>query len=213
MVLMRSLIHRGLVECKGAVATLAPSRARGRLLRGTLSQLGLSEVPVAVGSDGGFAMHEATFEKTASSYMPDDDDSFNPPSGEELLVSIYKSAAPASLDLLIIASLKDAAEFVRNHEGLFKQKSRSVTIMGGVMPFSEDDDDDTLLLVPDTVRVMFRPSVLPTNTMSCVGHLSLLRGYHSVVLRHTRHTIISSVSSRRNFSTKKFNDSKFRWSS
>ena len=34
MVLMRALTDRGLVKCKGAVATLAPSRARARLVRG-----------------------------------------------------------------------------------------------------------------------------------------------------------------------------------
>jgi hypothetical protein len=45
--------------------------------------------------------------------------------------------------------MKDAAQFVRNHEHLFKEKTRSVTIMGGVMPF--EDDDETTLLVPDTV--------------------------------------------------------------
>ena len=117
---------------------------------GTLNELGLNEVPVAIGSDGGFTGHTATFEGTASDYIAPDDESFKAIIGEELLVELYAGAKPVSLDLLIIASFKDAAQFVRNHEQLFKEKTRSVTVMGGVMPF-EDDDDENTLLVPDTV--------------------------------------------------------------
>ena len=150
MVLMRALTDRGLVKCKGAVTTLAPSRARARLLRGTLNELGLSEVPVAIGTDGGFTGHTATFEDTARTYIAPDDESFKAVRGDELLLELYAVAKPISLDLLIIASLKDAAQFVREHEQLFKEKTRSVTIMGGVMPFEDDDDD--VLLVPDTAH-------------------------------------------------------------
>ena len=149
-VLMRALTDRGLVECKGAIATLAPSRARARLVRGTLNELGLNEVPVAIGSDGGFTGHTATFEDTASSYIAPDNGSFATLSGVDLLMEVYASAAPQSLELLCIASMKDAAQFVCHHEYLFKEKTRCVTIMGGVMPF-EDEEDETTLLVPDTV--------------------------------------------------------------
>ena len=69
------------------------------------------------------------------------------------MVELYATAKPVSIELLIIASFKDAAQFVREHEQLFKEKTRSVTVMGGVMPF-EDDDDETTLLVPDTVGLM-----------------------------------------------------------
>ena len=149
MVLMRALADRGLVECIGAVATLAPSRARARLVRGTLDELGLSEVPVAIGTDGGFTRYEATFESTARSYIAPDDASFSTQPGQDLLMELYASAAPATVELLVIASLKDAAEFLRGHEQLFKQKTRSVTIMGGVLPFEENDDT---LLLPDTAH-------------------------------------------------------------
>ena len=49
------------------------------------------------------------------------------------------------------ASLKDAAEFVRVHEDLFVAKTKTVTIMGGVMPFDKTVDDNELL-VPDTAH-------------------------------------------------------------
>ena len=152
LVLMRALTDRGLVDCKGAIATLAPSRARARLIRGTLNELGLGEIPVAIGSDGGFTGHTATFEETARDYIAPDDDSFSSLSGEDILMELYASASPASLELLCIASMKDVAQFVRSHEHLFKEKTRCVTIMGGVMPFEDDDDDESTLLVPDTVR-------------------------------------------------------------
>ena len=157
MVLLRSLNDKGVVECKGAVATLAPARARARLTRGTLDELGLEYVPVATGSDGGFTKHTATFEKTSSSYIAPDDDTFTGLTGQELLLQIYTAATPASIELLVIASMKDAAEFMRANEGLFAEKTRSVTIMGGVMPFDEDDDDDGTLLLPDTVCSLHSP--------------------------------------------------------
>ena len=149
MVLLQALTDKGIVECKGTVATLAPSRDRARLVRGSLDVLGLHNVPVAIGTDGGSNHHSNTFEKTASGYMPADDQ-FHAPSGLELLVQLYTPALPASLTLLCIASMKDAAQFVHNHEELFVEKTRSVTIMGGVLPF--DDDDEDALLVPDTAH-------------------------------------------------------------
>ena len=150
MVLMRALADTGIVDCKGAIATLAPSRARARLVRGTFDELGLTSVPVAIGTDGGFTRYQATFEETASSYIALDDDGFSNQSGFDLLVQLYTSAAPLSLELLCIASMKDAAEFVRSHAELFKEKTRSVTIMGGVMPFNDEAGEK--FLVPDTAH-------------------------------------------------------------
>ena len=147
LVLLQALTDKGIVECKGAVATLAPSRDRARLVRGSLDVLGLRNVPVAIGTDGGSNHHSNTFEETANGYIPADDH-FHAPSGLELLVQLYTLASPASLELLCIASMKDAAEFVCTHEQLFVEKTRSVTLMGGVLPF----DDDDMLLVPDTAH-------------------------------------------------------------
>ena len=47
--------------------------------------------------------------------------------------------------------MKDAAEFLRAHEDLFVAKTKTVTIMGGVMPF-DDNADDNKPLVPDTAH-------------------------------------------------------------
>ena len=100
MVLIRSLQESGLVYFKGAVANLAPSRARARLVRGTLNELGLGEVPVAIGSDGGFTKYTASFEATARDYIAPDDETFGEMLGIHLLKQLYDSASEKSLELL-----------------------------------------------------------------------------------------------------------------
>lgn len=68
IVMMRNLQSRGLVNLCGIVATLSPAFDRALLIRGTLDMLGLHDVPVGVGSDGGCHEHERTsFQATLSS--------------------------------------------------------------------------------------------------------------------------------------------------
>ena len=100
MVLIRSLQESSLVQFKGAVATLAPARARARLVRGTLNELGLRQVPVAIGTDGGFTKYTASFEGTARDYIAPDDDAFEATRGLDLLKQLYESASENSLELL-----------------------------------------------------------------------------------------------------------------
>jgi hypothetical protein len=101
MVLIRSLQDKGLVDFKGAVATLAPSRARARLVRGTLNQLGLGHIPVGIGTDGGFTGYKAIFEETARPYIiPDDDGDFDTTSGIDLLKRLYDEASETTIELL-----------------------------------------------------------------------------------------------------------------
>ena len=104
MVLMRSLHDNGLVNCKGAVANLAPSRARARLVRGTFNELGLGEVPVATGTDGGFTKYTASFEETARDYIAPDDERFDDTHGIDLLKQLYESADDNSLSLLCMCA-------------------------------------------------------------------------------------------------------------
>ena len=93
MILIRSLQNNGLVDCKGAVANLAPSRARARLIRGTLNELGLGKVPVATGTDGGFTQYTASFEDTAKNYIAADDETFDNTDGIGLLKQLYEAAS------------------------------------------------------------------------------------------------------------------------
>lgn len=58
------------MECKGIVANLKPQLNRGLLLRGTLDALGMHDVPVGVGTNGGSSSHTDTFTETANEYIP-----------------------------------------------------------------------------------------------------------------------------------------------
>ena len=74
MIMLRYLVSQDHLRCKGVVANLKPSDLRARLMRGTLDALGMPDVRVGVGTDGGSQNHKATFLETASSYMPDEFD-------------------------------------------------------------------------------------------------------------------------------------------
>tara|TARA_B100000795_G_scaffold257389_1_gene230580 strand:- start:122 stop:376 length:255 start_codon:yes stop_codon:yes gene_type:complete len=52
--------------------------------------------------------------------------------GRGLLYRLYCEAEPRSLTLAIIASLKDAALFLRDHEALFVEKTKEVCAWLGV---------------------------------------------------------------------------------
>mmetsp|Transcript_9613 Transcript_9613/g.22742 ORF Transcript_9613/g.22742 Transcript_9613/m.22742 type:complete len:1168 (+) Transcript_9613:336-3839(+) len=151
MVLLRSLTERGLVNCRGIVTNLCPASDRARLARGTLDVLGLDKIPVAVGTDGGSDKHTDNFSDTASAYMPQTLDEASSQSGSELLLHIYQTAPVTGIRLLLISSIKDAAKFMQEHEEIFVEKTKDVTIMGGVKPFDSDLDDNALL-EPDTAQ-------------------------------------------------------------
>ena len=64
-------------------------------------------------------------------------------------------APPMSIVLLVIASMKDAALFLRDNAALFVDKTKEVVVMGGVTPFAEGaaaDGDAELELVPDSAN-------------------------------------------------------------
>ena len=123
-----------LVQVLGVVCNLRPSFDRARLMRGTLDLLGMHHVPVAVGTDGGSAKHHDTFSDSSRTYIPgvQSERAYTLQSGRRLMHDKYTSAAPKSISLLLISSIKDAALFLRDNEELFVAKTLCVTIMGGV---------------------------------------------------------------------------------
>lgn len=134
-ILLRCLQELGLVEVQCVVANLHPSFKRALLCRGALDMLGMHDVPVGYGSDGGdtTGVHKDDFRETAP-YMPSENSqqAFALPAGRTLLYRIFNEAQPKSLSLCLISSLKDAAGFLRDNEELFVLKVKDVTIMGGV---------------------------------------------------------------------------------
>ena len=152
-VMARYLVNLGFIDLRGVITTLTPAFDRARLARGTLDLLGLPSVPVGIGSDGGdlHGKHTAEpFQASAHSYMPtsNSESAHGLEPGRRLLLQLYAKAAPKSLVLLVIASMKDAALFLRDSQRLFVHKTREVVVMGGVEAFSAADADAEL--TPDT---------------------------------------------------------------
>ena len=115
LVMLRTLNDLGHIKPLGVIANLWPSGERARLLRGTLDILGMHDVPVGIGSNGGLHEHVHEWE-SAQSYV-------TPPKSERmgtvvtshrLLKLVFEDAAPASITLLCTSSLKDAAIFLRD---------------------------------------------------------------------------------------------------
>jgi len=136
-VMMRHLMQQGDIEVCGVVTTLAPAMDRARLCRGTLDLLGLHHIPVGIGTDGGdtAGVHKKDpFEAGGRSYMPSErsEQAMLLEPARRLLRRVYQEAKPKSLTVLIIASLKDPAIFLRDNEKLFAAKTKEVVIMGGV---------------------------------------------------------------------------------
>ena len=57
--------------------------------------------------------------------------------------------------LICISSLKDAAQFLRENEALFVEKTKSVTIQGGCLPFNAEDQQ--AFLEPSRFPERFQP--------------------------------------------------------
>jgi hypothetical protein len=127
-----------LVQCKAFIATLAPVPERVRLARGTLDILGLYDIPVGIGSKGGVETLPDDFSDTAGEYMSKVGDEDRIEDGQCLLLRVYEAAEDNSLDFVIIASMMDAAIFIKANPDLFKRKTRSVLIMGGVEDIQEE---------------------------------------------------------------------------
>eukprot|EP01043_Picozoa_sp_COSAG02_P049050 COSAG02_NODE_4888_length_4861_cov_5.325283_6_plen_634_part_00 len=155
-IMLRHLCDSRDVVLKGVVTTLYPAFERARLCRGTLDMLGMHSVPVGIGSDGGDTkgVHSAqSFEVLASSYLPEpeSESAASLELGRKLLHSLWDDATPRSLTLVVIASLKDVALFLRDNETLFLEKTKEVVIMGGVNATEQAQDAGVLCppLVPD----------------------------------------------------------------
>ena len=152
MIFARYLIEFNFIDLLGVVSVLHPSFKRAQLARGTMDMIGLHAVPVAFGTDGGDVAGRNEAPDAASfSYMPPDgsERSFSLETGRTLLYRILVAAEPKSVGVVVIASLKDAALFLRDNEALFAAKVKEVSIMGGVTAASVDRGG---LLEPDTAH-------------------------------------------------------------
>jgi inosine-uridine nucleoside N-ribohydrolase len=123
--------HMGNIDLKGVVTSLGPSDKRGQLAKGALRELGLPDVPVAVGSAAGQPTDKHHDYEFDAPYLAD------PASlekdGQAFLKKQFESADDKSLTLLAVGPMTDLNTFMVENRELFQQKAEKVVIMGGIV--------------------------------------------------------------------------------
>ena len=130
MILLAHLVKLNYVRVIGVIGNMYPSQARAELAKGMLKRLGLPNVRVAAGTDGGCTDHTDKFRQSAASYMASPDEI--EPDWDAMACDCLSKEKDKSVVVLCISSMTDCCVFFEKHEKLFHQKVHSVTIMGGV---------------------------------------------------------------------------------
>jgi hypothetical protein len=147
LIMLATLQRRKAVRIIGVVVNLAPSLQRAQLAKGTLNQLGLPDVPVAAGSDGGIPDHKETFSSSASSYIAPEEAIDK--DAEAMMLRVLRAEEDGSVAMLCISSLKDAWMLLESHEALFVKKISLVTIQGGLDMSAVSADQRRGHILPD----------------------------------------------------------------
>lgn len=129
LVMLNRFIRLEILQVLGIVANLAPSTQRARLAKGSLKQLGQTNIPVGIGTGCLQTENDGLKYQFDVTYLAETTELQD---GKELMLSSMRAARPKSLVLLLISGLTDAAAVLREHHHLFTQKVRRVVIMGGV---------------------------------------------------------------------------------
>ena len=167
-VLLRVMRDLGHLDVKCVIANLHPQAERARFLRGTLDTLGMHDVPVGVGTNGGSGSGQERFFEGAQNYVPEEGSvrANTIITGRSLLQKAFEQAPAKSMTLILLSSLKDAAIFLRDHEALFVEKIISVVIAGGAEevkktnPFRRTTSVETLNARASGVQIS--PGFAPT---------------------------------------------------
>ena len=125
LVVLAGLKRMFILNPLAVVATLSPPAERARLARVVLDSLGLPDVPVAIGTDGG------SKDAVELNCFDTEQNQLNLLHGSVLIPRILKEAEPKSVTLLCLANLKDVSELIVKHPDLFSDKIKNVVIMGG----------------------------------------------------------------------------------
>ena len=124
------------VQLLGCVCSFGKVFERAHLTRGTLDVIGLPKIPVAAGHKDPNCPAGCS-DMFAEQYLPPS--SWKPYNSKAMLTKIFEEAEDTSVDFALIAAMTDAWNFMHEKEELFLKKIRSVSIMGGVLPFKEGD--------------------------------------------------------------------------
>ena len=141
--LLKPLTDLKHVRPVAVITTLTPQEDRARLARGTLDSLGLYDVPVGIGSNGGvddeaaagLECYAGTFRAPKSSILEQDQNASGAGivvDGLGLMINELKKAAPKTVRVLCLASLNDVAQLIEKDESLFAAKVKEFVCMGGI---------------------------------------------------------------------------------
>lgn len=125
LVVLACLRRMFILNPLAVIATLSPQDERARLARVLLDSLGLPDVPVGIGTDGG------SQDLVELHCFDNEQNLLNLPHGAILLPRLLKDAEPKSITLLCLANLKDISQLIVKQPELFSEKIKNVVIMGG----------------------------------------------------------------------------------
>lgn len=125
LVVLACLRRMFILNPLAVIATLSPQEERARLARVLLDSLGLPDVPVGIGTDGG------SKDLVELHCFDNEQNLLNLPHGIILIRRLLKEAEPKSVTLLCLANLKDISELIVKEPELFSEKIKNVVIMGG----------------------------------------------------------------------------------
>ncbi|MFA6473726.1 MAG: hypothetical protein WCV85_02540 [Patescibacteria group bacterium] len=128
LVLAAAMHRSDLINLRCVIGNLAPAVVRAQGAKATLVQLGLPNIPVGVGLPvyiGKFHPYEHDLPYIASGVDVHED-------GQALLVRTLQACPDNSVILVLQSGLTDAAQLLRDHEDLCREKLMHVAIMGGV---------------------------------------------------------------------------------
>lgn len=136
-----TLVKEKIAQIKGIIVTLGnftTRKNRALYAKGALKLMGL-DIPVAVGMDYKYASKARETNDQASLYAEEQPheragigDSDIICDGESLLLKTLQESADNSLTFIIIAGMRDFYNLIRNYPYLVKQKTKRVSIMGGI---------------------------------------------------------------------------------
>ena len=112
LIVAAGLAKMDLVKIEGVVANLKPAVSRAQLIKGILNTIGLSDVPVGVGTPIDESSSPQSYEFNAS-YISEEKDFCD---GQVLLKKLFENADDKSLTLLLISGLTDANIFLAGNK-------------------------------------------------------------------------------------------------
>lgn len=131
-VMLKHLINTQNVNVLAVIANLCPAIERAAIIKGTLNELGLENIPVGVGTEV-VPLKQYKYEKdipyaTRAGLL----------NGKELAVNALQKAEDNSVTLVLNSGLTDVTELLTEHQELFTRKVKSVSIMGGVQTLNDE---------------------------------------------------------------------------